>query len=204
MTCKRMGILGGTFDPIHTGHLHMVEAIFSQLELEQIIFIPAYVAPHKQGLDFAPAADRYTMTQLAVQGFSHFTVSDMELKRTGVSYTVDTLRELHEIYPKHELFFIIGADSVEQLHTWTSIYEMFELATFVGAGRPGYDGVLEKVEAQLGKQAMEHIKLLDTPKYDISSTEIRRRIREGKTLDGFVPKVVEKYIYEHGLYQKHE
>jgi nicotinate-nucleotide adenylyltransferase len=197
---KRLGILGGTFDPIHLGHLHMAEAILEKMELEQIIFIPAFVPPHKLGMDFAPAADRYAMTELAVRANPCFSVSDIELKRSGVSYTIDTLRELRRLYDGDELYFIIGADSVAQLHTWHSIGEMLELTTFVAAGRPGYEGVMDEVARNLGERARESVILLDTPEYDISSTDIRSRLRRGASLRGLVPQAVEEYIRKQGLY----
>ena len=197
---KSLGILGGTFDPIHMGHLRMAEHVFQRMELEQIIFIPAYVPPHKLGQDFAPAADRYAMTELAVADNPHFIVSDMEIKRTGVSYTIDTIRELHRQYADKELHFIIGADSVAQLHTWHNIEEMLEMTTFVAVWRPGYEGAMEEQDCHMGQRARERVLLLDTPVYDISSTEIRTRIREGRSLAGLVPGSVEKYIFEHGLY----
>lgn len=197
---KSLGILGGTFDPIHIGHLRMAEHVFNSMELEKIIFIPAYVPPHKLGQDFAPAQDRYAMTELAVAANPHFTVSDMELKRTGVSYTIDTIRQLHAQYGDRELNFIIGADSVAQLHTWHNIEEMLELTRFVAVWRPGYEGAMEEMVQHLGQRARERVLLLDTPVYDISSTEIRTRIRQGASLAGLVPQAVEKYIYEHGLY----
>lgn len=204
MNSRGLGILGGTFDPIHLGHLHMAEAVYASLELEKIIFIPAFVPPHKIGMDYAPAADRYAMTSLAVEPYPHFSVSDMELQRNGVSYTIDTLRELHALQPDKHLYFIIGADSVAQLHTWNSIYEMLDLATFVAAGRPGYAGVRDEVVRNLGAEAAKKIILLHTPEYDISSTAIRSRIRECASLDGLVPQAVEQYIYKHGLYRKQE
>ncbi len=202
MTGKGIGILGGTFDPVHIGHLRMADAVYKCMNLEQVMFIPAYVAPHKVGMDIAPADDRYAMTKLAIEPYSYFTVSDLELRRSGVSYTVDTLRELHRQYPEKQLYFIIGADSVEQLHTWNSIEEMLQLATFIGAGRPGYEGIMDNVVKNLGEEARQHIMLLNTPEYDVSSTDIRERIREGASLMNLVPKVVEDYIYAHGLYKK--
>lgn len=202
MTGKGLGILGGTFDPIHIGHLRIAEAIYERIALEQIIFIPAFVPPHKVGQDYAPAEHRYAMTELAVKPYTYFTVSDMELRRSGVSYTIDTLRELRQIYPDKELYFIIGADSVAQLHTWNSINEMLQLATFVAAGRPGYEGVMEEVVHHLGAVAAERIMLLHTPEYDISSTEIRTRLHEGASLAGLVPQAVEQYINAHNLYQR--
>ena len=197
---KSLGILGGTFDPIHMGHLRMAEHVFQRMELENILFIPAYVPPHKLGQDFAPAQDRYAMTKLAIADNPHFTVSDMELQRTGVSYTIDTIRQLHEQYGDMELHFISGADSVAQLHTWHNIEEMLELTRFVAVWRPGYEDAMEELVRHLGLHAKERVLLLDTPVYDISSTEIRTRIRQGASLAGLVPDSVEKYIYEHGLY----
>jgi len=202
VTGKGIGILGGTFDPVHIGHLRMADAVYKCMDLEQVMFIPAYVAPHKVGMDIAPADDRYAMTKLAIEPYSYFTVSDLELRRSGVSYTVDTLRELHRQYPEKQLYFIIGADSVEQLHTWNNIEEMLQLATFIGAGRPGYEGIMDNVVKNLGEEARQHIMLLNTPEYDVSSTDIRERIREGASLMNLVPKVVEDYIYAHGLYKK--
>ncbi len=204
MSSKGIGILGGTFDPIHLGHLHMAEAVYNSMKLEKIVFIPAFVPPHKIGWDYAPAQDRFAMTSLAVKEYPHFAVSDMELRRNGVSYTIDTLRELRALHPDEQLYFIIGADSVVQLHTWNSIYEMLDLATFVAAGRPGYAGVRDEVVRNLGAEAAAKIILLHTPEYDISSTAIRSKIRENASLDGLVPQAVEKYIYEHSLYKKQE
>lgn len=204
MSSKGIGILGGTFDPIHLGHLHMAEAVYASMELEKIIFIPAFVPPHKIGMEYAPAKARYAMTKIAVEPYPHFSVSDIELRRNGVSYTIDTLRELHALYPEKHLYFIIGADSVVQLHTWNSIYEMLDLATFVAAGRPGYAGVRSEVVRNLGAEAAAKIILLHTPEYDISSTAIRAQIRQNASLAGMVPQTVENYIYEHGLYRKQE
>lgn len=196
-----LGILGGTFDPVHMGHLHMAEAVYERMGLEQVMFIPAYVPPHKVGAYFASAKDRYAMTELAVSAYPHFTVSDLELRRSGVSYTIDTVRQLSGIYKDKQLYFIIGADSVAQLHTWNNIDELLGLATFVAAGRPGYEGVKEQVVEKLGQRLADKIVLLDTPKYDISSTDIRARIHEGTGLQGLVPQVVEEYIRKHGLYK---
>lgn len=202
MAGKGLGILGGTFDPIHSGHLHLAEAVYKEMQLEQIVFIPAFVPPHKLGQDYAPAADRYAMTKLAVEPYPHFTVSDLELRRSGVSYTVDTVRELHALYPDTSLYFIIGADSVPQLHTWHHIRELLQLTTFVAAGRPGYEGVMAQVVQNLGPEAEQKIILLHTPEYDISSTDIRTRIRSSQSLEGLVPLAVEQYIYQHGLYAR--
>lgn len=204
MARSGLGILGGTFDPIHIGHLKLAEAVYQLLELEKIIFIPAFVPPHKIGQNYAPAEDRYAMTELAVASKPYFSVSNLEFRRRGISYTVDTLRALRKEFPDKALYFIIGADSVLQLHTWNSIQEMLQLAVFVGAGRPGYEGVMKEVRRTLGPIAEKRIILLHTPEYDISSTAIRNRISLKKHLTGLVPEVVEQYIYEHNLYDNKE
>ena len=187
---KKLGILGGTFDPIHTGHINSAKAVYEQLGLEKVLFIPAYIPPHKMNQEFAHAADRYNMTVLATEPYNYF----------DVSYTIDTMLEMKQLYPEYELYFIIGADSVPQLHTWDRIYDLFELVTFAAAYRPGYSNVIETACEQLGNIAREKIVLLDTPEYAVSSTEIRKRIREGASLNGLLPEAVEEYIKKNQLY----
>ena len=135
MTVKKLGIIGGSFDPVHKGHLSSAEFVYRTLNLDKVIFVPAFIAPHKIGLEFAPAADRYRMTELAVQDYPYFDVSDVELKRSGISYTYDTVLELKKQYPGYELYFIVGADSVPQLNTWNHIYELLNEVTFVAVAR---------------------------------------------------------------------
>ena len=131
METKKLGIMGGTFDPVHYGHLQTAEFIAKHCSLEKIIFIPAYIAPHKVGLEFAPAKARYEMTKLAVAEYPNFIVSDIEIKRSGVSYTYDTVEEIKKLYPEHELYFIIGADSVPTLNTWHRIKDLLREVTFI-------------------------------------------------------------------------
>lgn len=200
MSGRKLGILGGTFDPIHIGHLKMAQAVYEKMGLEKVIFIPAFIAPHKVGMDFAPACDRYNMTVLATKPYPHFSVSDMELKRSGVSYTYDTLKALQALYPDCGLYFIIGADSVSQLHSWNRIGELLEMAVFVAAGRPGYNGAARTDICSLDSRCRSRILMLDTPEYNISSTEIRTRVRNSQNLAGLVPEAVEEYIREKHLY----
>lgn len=200
MEKKKLGILGGTFDPVHNGHIYSAQAVYEQLQPEKIIFIPAFIPPHKVGQDFAPAADRYNMTVLATRDYPYFEVSDMELHRSGISYTLDTIRELQQIYPEYELYFLIGADTIPQLQTWHKIDELLQLVTFVAAKRPGYRQVLDRACSSLGVIAREKIVLVDTPEYEVSSTDIRQKIRSGASLQGLVPAPVEQYIREHRLY----
>ncbi|MCD7974468.1 MAG: nicotinate-nucleotide adenylyltransferase [Phascolarctobacterium sp.] len=197
---KKLGILGGTFDPVHNGHIRLAQAVYRYLQLEKVIFIPAYTAPHKVGMDCASALDRYNMTALAVEKYPYFTVSDLEIKRSGISYTIDTITEMQQLYPEYLLYFIIGADSVPLLYTWNRIEQLLQRVTFVAAGRPGYGHVIEKASRQLGPAAKDKIILLNIPEYAVSSTDIRCRVKECKSLEGLVPVRVEKYIHGHRLY----
>lgn len=194
------GILGGSFDPIHNGHILLAQEVRDRLQLEKVIFIPAYVAPHKIGQSFASAADRFAMTALAVEGINDFSVSDMELKRGSVSYTVDTMLELRKMYPRQEFYFIIGADSVPQLKTWNRIEELFSLVKFAAVYRPGYEDVLDRAREDFGRQA-ERIVMVHTTEYDVSSTAIRQKVQAGQSISDMVPAAVAEYIEKNGLYR---
>ena len=202
MQRQKIGIMGGTFDPIHNGHIWTAKSIYELLELDQVIFIPAFIPPHKQGQNFASAEHRYHMTQMAVEGYEYFSVSDMEIRRNNVSYTYDTIKELKVMYPEADLYFIIGADTIQQLYSWYRIQELLQLVTFVAADRPGYRNAIDVAEEKLGSISREKIIILDTPDIEISSTEIRERIRKGQRLKSLVPVSVENYIREKGLYRQ--
>lgn len=193
------GILGGSFDPIHNGHILLAQEVRDRLQLEKVIFIPAYVAPHKIGQSFASAADRFAMTALAVEGINDFSVSDMELRRGSVSYTVDTMLELRKMYPRQEFYFIIGADSVPQLKTWNRIEELFSLVKFAAVYRPGYEDVLDRAREDFGRPA-ERIVMVHTTEYDVSSTAIRQKVQAGQSISDMVPAAVAEYIEKNGLY----
>lgn len=197
---KKLGILGGTFDPIHNGHIYLANAAYSALELDEVLLIPAYVAPHKVGLDFAPARDRYIMALLATEGTPYLKVSDIEINRTGVSYTYDTIVELQKLFPDYEMYFIVGGDTVPQLPSWHNIEQLLKMVTFVVVGRPGYDNVIQQAAAKLGPIVYDKVKMLATKEFSVSSTEIRNRIRQRRSLIGLVPDIVQEYIYVNGLY----
>ena len=200
MLGKALGILGGSFDPVHTGHVALAMDVYEQLNLERVIFVPAYIAPHKVGQSYASAQDRYKMTELAVAGFRNFCVSDVELQRGNVSYTVDTMRELRRRYPEsQEFYFIIGADSVPQLATWHEIDELFKLVKFAVVCRSGYEEECKAARLSFGKNA-ERIVLVKTPEYAVSSTQVRQHLAQGLPLDGLVAPAVAQYIKERGLY----
>lgn len=198
---KALGILGGSFDPVHKGHTMLAQNVYERLNLERVIFIPAYVAPHKIGQSYASPEDRYRMTELAIAGTPHFSVSDVELQKAGISYTFETLRIMKKQFPKQDLYFIIGADSVPQLETWHHIEEIFTLAKFAVVYRPGYDAEIAVAKQHFGKDG-EKLIMVQTPEYAVSSTLVRENIIKKLSLTGLVAPAVEKYIYEHHLYEK--
>ena len=197
---KKIGIFGGTFDPIHTGHMIVAETIMDEFGLDQVVFIPAAVPPHKLGRQISPARDRYMMTMLATCSNPRFQVSDMEMHRQGPSYSRDTLAQLIEKHGSDaEFYFVVGADSVVSLHTWNRIDELLGMCHFIGASRPGCMPDMSKIRERFGSLA-EKINCLETPELEISSTEIRKRVRQGKTIRYIVPEAVEQYIYKEKLY----
>lgn len=188
----RIGILGGTFDPIHKGHLALADAAANQLKLDSLYFIPTYQHPLEQKGLVAPTEDRLKMVELAIQNKPKFIVSDCEIKRKGVSYTVDTLRLFRDQFPKpNELFFITGGDWGKNLDQWKEIDTIFKLAHFVVASRPGFNA------QNLPKQ----IEVLNFVPLDISSTEVRGQIKSGTVPKGMIPENVLAYIKQHRLYQ---
>jgi nicotinate-nucleotide adenylyltransferase len=209
----RLGIFGGTFDPIHLAHLIVAQEALRLVELDRILFIPASVPPHKTYAGMAPAVMRYEMVQLAIEGNPGFVVSDIELRRDGPSYTLETLRELRRsLCREGDFFFLIGEDNVRELSTWHQPEEILRLCTMVVVSRPGV--VEEKGRGREGKRGewlagvdpelINRMRFITTPLIDISSTEIRRRVAAGEPIRYFVPERVEKYILEHGLYRAHE
>lgn len=197
---KRVGIFGGTFDPIHMGHLIVAETIMDEFHLDKVVFIPAAVPPHKLDRQISPAKHRYMMTMLATCSNPRFQVSDMEMHRQGPSYSRDTLAQLLEEHGSDtEFYFIVGADSVENLHTWNRIDELLTMCHFIGASRPGCMPDMEKIAQRFGPLA-EKIHCLETPELEISSTEIRHRVGQKRTIRYIVPETVEQYIYKEKLY----
>lgn len=201
----KIGIMGGTFNPIHCGHLVTAEEAYSQFKLEKVIFMPSKVPPHKETRDIIPAEDRYLMTVLAIAGNPHFTISRLEIERKGPSYTIDTVKELHKIYgPSWEIFFITGADAILEILTWKDPHQLAEYCSFIAATRPGYS--LEKFRQSLSLKENElskfepRIYFMEIPALAISSTDIRARVREEKSIKYLLPDAVAEYIYQCGLY----
>ena len=187
----KIGILGGTFNPAHSGHLILAEEAREKLGLDKVIFVPANLPPHKDNGDIAQASFRLKMLKLAVKGNKHFCVSDIEIKRQGRSYTIDTIKEFKRKYPADELYFIIGSDLLKYLDEWKDLNEINKLVKFVAATRPGYS--LEKIPP--------YIHTLGIRAVDISGFEVRRCIKEGKSFRYLVPDAVFNFINKKGLYK---
>lgn len=195
----RLGIMGGTFDPVHLGHIHIARAAMREAELGEMLFLPDGDPPHK--LPGAKGEDRLEMVRLAIEGLPGFRVSDMELKRQGKTYSVDTLEELLREDPGRELYYIIGSDTLLLFPTWKTAWKVAGLCRMLVAARPGND--LDEIRWYQRKFFAEYgllSDLLPEPGPDISSTDIRSRVREGKPVSGLVPDQVERYIREKGLY----
>jgi nicotinate-nucleotide adenylyltransferase len=187
----KIGIFGGTFNPIHFGHLVLAEQAHEKLNLDKVIFIPSFYPPHKKSFDLAPAAHRFNLVKLAIQGNERFEISDIEVKRKGRSYSVDTLRQLKKIYPEAKLFFISGSDVSDQITKWKSINTILALSRFVLAKRPGY---------RL-KKYYRDILVISITELDISSSMIRRKIKTGQSVRYLMPQRVFRYIRKKRLYR---
>lgn len=197
---KRIGIFGGTFNPIHFGHLIIAEGVREEYNLDKIIFIPSAMPPHKTKGVLA-AKHRYAMVALAILHNPYFMISDIEMRREGLSYTVDTIRALREIYgDETEFYFIAGTDTIHELPTWKYIDELLELCNFVGATRPDGSEVIDSVIDYFGEVGKKRIHRLQTPELEISSTDLRNRLQEGRSVRYMIPKSVIRYIEENNIY----
>lgn len=198
----RVGILGGTFDPIHIGHLVTAEAVRYEYNLDKVIFIPAAIPPHKDNDSVTPATHRYIMTVLATYSNPYFEVSPIEMNRPGPSYTIDTIYELVEKYGKDtDFYFITGADTIAEIPTWDRIEELLGLCQFIAATRQGFLPNVDNIKEYFGELGEKRIHRLNTPELEISSTDIRERIKKGISIKYVLPLAVEQYIYKEGLYK---
>ncbi|MDD4870512.1 MAG: nicotinate-nucleotide adenylyltransferase [Kiritimatiellae bacterium] len=200
---NRIGILGGTFNPIHTGHLILAQSALETFDLDRIFFIPSAKPPHKKPSVLADAEHRMAMLDTAIEDDMRFEMSDIEIKRGGPSYSIDTVRELKKIYPSVEFHFIIGADSLLELHLWKDINDLLNLCTFVTFGRPGVNiAQIQKKDLFLDPPWPEKLleNIVTNRLIDISSSDIRHRIAECMSIRYLVPRAVEMYIAEHNLY----
>ncbi len=201
---ERLGIFGGSFNPVHLGHLLLAQTAQEQFDLDRVLFMPCAVQPHKDPRALASAMHREAMVEAAILDNLGFDLLDIELRRGGVSYTVDSLREIRSRYPHAELFFMIGADTLLELHGWKDIDTVLSLCEFIVFARPGYD---------LQSLAPDAIRLpppwpdrllrnvCRVRQIDISSSDIRHRVAEGLNIRYLVPQPVEMIIMEHHLYR---
>lgn len=203
---KRIGVMGGTFDPIHNGHLVTAEEAWKQFGLDQVLFVPSGQPPHKEDRKNLDSEDRYLMAVIATATNPHFKVSRMEIDRPGPSYTIDTVKELHRIYGKNtEVFFITGADAILEILTWKQPERVLKEATFIAATRPGYD--LKRLEESLPEAEKERhatdprVLVMEIPALAISSTDIRMRVKEGRPITYLVPEGVSEFIEKNGFYR---
>ncbi len=219
MSQKKLGILGGTFNPIHYGHLAAAEDVRDRLRLDRVLLIPSFLPPHKHEEDAPSAAQRLEMVRLAAAGNPNFRPSDIEIKRGGRSYTIDTVKTLREAYPGTELCFITGLDSFLDIQTWHDWEELLTLCGFAVLSRPGYR-FIDLMKIDFMKHAVSDLMGLDKgeltqavirsggytlyleriPLFDISSTDIRKRVKAGVSIKYLLPDAVETYIITNKLY----
>lgn len=211
------GLLGGTFNPIHNGHLRAAEEVMKYFTLDRILFIPSYIPPHKDQEEVVPACHRWRMVEIACQGKPGFVPSDLEIKSPGPSYSILTLRKLKEIFPEDIFWFIVGSDAFLEIETWKDYNQLLKECSFIVVRRPGcelekLDKVIDKIKPELlvkiNKREKTEVKehkrsglyLLEIDALNISSSEIRHRLRVGLPITGLVPPGVEDYIMKNRLY----
>jgi nicotinate-nucleotide adenylyltransferase len=197
----RIGILGGTFNPPHMGHLVMAQEAFDQLDLDRVVLMPVAVPPHKEADEDPGAAARMELCRLAVRGDERLEVSSLEVDRGGASFTVDTLRELHDLEPEHDLTFIVGGDMAQSLPSWREPEGILDLATLAVAEREGVRR--EDIARRLDPlHDGDRVVFFDMPRIDVSSSAIRRRVAEGRPIRYLVPDAVAEAIAQSGLYRQ--
>lgn len=199
---KRIGIMGGTFNPIHIGHLMVAERAYEQFELDKVLIMPTNNPPHKPDASIASDFNRCAMVELAIDDNPHFEISLIEINRQGITYTSDTLKELTEKHPHTEWYFILGGDSLASIEKWREPEVIFRLATVLVAVRDEYNAdKMMKQKEHLEKKFSAKIELLNAPNVQISSTEIRERLKSNLSCKYMLPTLVEGYIENHKLYK---
>ncbi len=189
---NRLGILGGTFDPIHLGHVRMAEVVLEKMRLDKVIFVPSHLPPHKSGFGLSSSDIRLKMVCSAIKGNPYFGASSFEVERRGKSYSIDTVGHFTKKFPGAKLFYIIGYDAFARLHQWKAIDEILKMVEFVVVNRPGNF---------TNPHCIKHHAVL-MPGMDISSSNIRRLVQQGKSIRYLVPDKVRGYIEENGLYRR--
>ncbi len=218
---ERMGLFGGTFDPIHLGHLRAAREVLERFALDRILFVPSFIPPHKERKGMAPARDRLRMVELACAGEPRFAASSIEVDAGGRSYSILTLERVRGLYPGARIFFILGTDAFLEIGTWREHERVLAESLFIVMTRPG--ATMEDAAGVVGDSLRERVReiaegetvddgvlgdhrifLLPIRALDVSSTEVRRRVRAGETVAGLVPEAVGDYIRSHGLYRELE
>ena len=200
---KRIGILGGTFDPVHYGHIALAEDAVREANLQEVVMIPARIQPFKQDREYASGEDRFNMLALAAGKNDHVTVSKYELEQESVSYTYLTLRHMQEFFGEDtRLFFITGTDSFLKIDTWKNAPELLTKYSYIIGTRPGYrqeeyEEALERITSAYGTEVIS----MNKTELDISATQIRQMVADGEDISNLVPPEVNRYIKEHGLYR---
>lgn len=198
----RIGVFGGTFNPVHIGHLILAQEVLDKFKLDRIIFIPSKNPPHKTNKnEISSPMDRYNMVKKAIESNHNFFISDIEIKRDGLTYSYDTLLELKEIYDENtKIYFILGYDAFKWIDSWKNVKEVFELTSFIVVNREiECDEMNNEIRDKVEKYGGEVYSAI-IPNIEVSSTEIRRRIKEGETIKYLVPSQVEEYIRINNLY----
>lgn len=200
---RKIGILGGSFDPVHNGHIGLARDAKEQLGLDEVLMIPAKLQPFKLDRKMVSGHQRLEMIELAVADMPGITACDYELRQEEISYTYKTLKAITEMEgPETEVYFLTGTDSILQIHRWKNADELLRNYNFVVGSRPGYkDDELSECIERLKRDYNTNITKVDNHQLNISSTEIRERLESGQGLSGLVPEVVERYIIKHGLYK---
>lgn len=193
---RRVGVMGGTFDPIHHGHLVAASEVQAWFDLDEVIFVPTGDPWQKSDRQVSPAEHRYLMTVIATAANPLFNVSRVDIDRNGPTYTIDTLRDLGAVMPDADLYFITGADALANIFTWRDVDELFSLAQFVGCTRPGYEMEMKSLEGL----PEDRVTLVEIPALAISSTDCRNRKERGEPVWYLVPDGVVQYIAKHDLY----
>ncbi|MFP5220036.1 MAG: nicotinate-nucleotide adenylyltransferase [Actinomycetes bacterium] len=193
---RRVGVMGGTFDPVHHGHLSAASEVRMLFDLDEVVFVPTGQPWQKQDREVSAAEDRYLMTVIATASNPAFSVSRVDVDRSGPTYTIDTLRDLHALHPDVELFFITGSDALAQILGWRAADELFELAHFVGVTRPGYEPV------DVSRFPEGAVTLVEVPALAISSSDLRERVANGHPVWYLVPDGVVQYIDKRRLYRE--
>jgi len=198
-----LGLMGGTFDPVHSGHLVVAEEVRIGFGLDRVIFIPSARPPHKPGRVVTCPEHRYAMAILATASNPHFAVSRVEIERPGPSYSIDTVQHFRDADPDGKIFFITGADAIAEILTWKNPAGLIEICEFVAVTRPGYDlGDLQNLKQKIGADLLSRIHVFKATPIDISSTEVRRRLSQGLPVRYLVSDPVLEYIEKTGLYRE--